>query len=164
MLGQIATSVNHEIRTPLNALYMNLQLIKKALQTPPAERGDQGPGIVERVALIDQEVTRISDILEEFVRYARIAPPNPERPEVCQTWNPRGPKRSTSHHRLRHSSHHHHHHRRPCHCRRWHHPLRQSPCPRPRRHRWTRYSDHPRHPWSPNRSYRWPRPNRRHHW
>ncbi len=77
MLGQIATSVNHEIRTPLNALYMNLQLIKKALQTPPAERGDQGPGIVERVALIDQEVTRISDILEEFVRYARIAPPNP---------------------------------------------------------------------------------------
>ncbi|MDD3528400.1 MAG: ATP-binding protein [Gallionellaceae bacterium] len=76
MLGQIATSVNHEIRTPLNALYMNLQLIARSF----AECGNQcqeRDRIAGRIGLIDREVQRISDMLEEFVRYARIAPPRP---------------------------------------------------------------------------------------
>lgn len=74
MLGQIAASVNHEIRTPLNALYMNVQLVKKALDSCAGDcNGRQD--ITDRIAIVDQEVHRISDILEEFVRYARLAPP-----------------------------------------------------------------------------------------
>ncbi len=77
MLGQIAASVNHEIRTPLNALYMNLQLVKKALDSCAGECGGR-QDIADRIAIIDQEVHRISDMLEEFVRYARLAPPQLE--------------------------------------------------------------------------------------
>ena len=74
MLGQIAASVNHEIRTPLNALYMNLQLVRKGLDIC-AGNCDRRQDIADRIAIIDQEVHRISDMLEEFVRYARLAPP-----------------------------------------------------------------------------------------
>ncbi len=77
MLGQIAASVNHEIRTPLNALYMNLQLVRKALDVCAGDC-DRRQDIADRIAIIDQEVHRISDMLEEFVRYARLAPPQLE--------------------------------------------------------------------------------------
>lgn len=79
MLGQIATSVNHEVRTPLNALSMNVQLIRRMLEQSSAgisnERRTRQNEIMDRIALIDQEVSRISDMLEEFVRYARFSPP-----------------------------------------------------------------------------------------
>jgi signal transduction histidine kinase len=84
MLGQIAASVNHEIRTPLNALYMNLQLIRRAFDTCGGEcsvRGDIG----NRIGVIDREVQRISDMLEEFVRYARFAPPSFGEVDVNRT-------------------------------------------------------------------------------
>jgi signal transduction histidine kinase len=84
MLGQIAASVNHEIRTPLNALYMNLQLIRRAFDTCGGEcsvRGDIG----DRIGVIDREVQRISDMLEEFVRYARFAPPSFGEVDVNRT-------------------------------------------------------------------------------
>ena len=66
-LGQIASSVNHEIKTPLNALSMNLQLLKKDL-TQGVEPG-------ATIALLEGEINRISDLLDEFVNYARFAPP-----------------------------------------------------------------------------------------
>ncbi len=82
MLGQIATSVNHEVRTPLNALYMNVQLIRRALERSSAgvatERRTQQRDVLDRIAMVDREVTRISDMLEEFVHYARLPPPQLE--------------------------------------------------------------------------------------
>ncbi len=75
MLGQIATSVNHEIRTPLNALYLNLQIIGKRLEQGDGDGKSLREGIGARLAVIDREVARISDILEEFVLFARIAAP-----------------------------------------------------------------------------------------
>ncbi len=79
MLGQIATSVNHEVRTPLNALSMNVQLIRRAVETSSAgidiERRARQTEIMSRIALVDREVQRISDMLDEFVRFARFSPP-----------------------------------------------------------------------------------------
>ncbi len=84
MLGQIAASVNHEIRTPLNALYMNLQLIRRAFDACAGECSARGD-IANRIGLIDREVQRISDMLEEFVRYARFAPPSFSEVDVNRT-------------------------------------------------------------------------------
>lgn len=77
LLGQIATSVNHEVRTPLNALYLNVQLIKRHLDNTniPIERRSKHNDLLGRLALVDHEVNRISAMLEEFVNYARFAPP-----------------------------------------------------------------------------------------
>lgn len=75
MLGQIATSVNHEIRTPLNALYMNLQMLEKSFEKCYGFCSHAQEDVITRIALINHEVLRITDILDEFVRYARFAPP-----------------------------------------------------------------------------------------
>lgn len=73
-LGQIATSVNHEIKTPLNSLYLNLQMLRK--KTANRCEGCEAfkDSIGDMVSIIDREVLRINDILDEFVRYARFSP------------------------------------------------------------------------------------------
>ncbi len=75
-LGQIAASVNHEIKTPLNSLYLNLQLLTRKINKYdwPEEKPRQG--LLTVTGVIDNEILRISDILEEFVQYARFAPPD----------------------------------------------------------------------------------------
>lgn len=89
LLGQIATSVNHEIRTPINALSMNVQLLRKMLAAAsngdgngngtaapdPAERRTRQQDILRRIGQVEGEIDRISGMLEEFVHYARMAPP-----------------------------------------------------------------------------------------
>jgi signal transduction histidine kinase len=74
LLGQVATTVNHEIRTPLNTLYMNLQLVRKSFEACIGDCKDKDV-VARRIDVIDREVLRISDMLEEFVRYARLTPP-----------------------------------------------------------------------------------------
>lgn len=89
LLGQIASSVNHEIRTPLNALYLNVQMIRRVMEG--CGKGVNIPSCVAlrddvqaRLALIEGEVHRISEMLEEFVRYARLAPPRMMELEINQ--------------------------------------------------------------------------------
>ncbi len=78
-LGQIATTVNHEIRTPLNSLYLNLQLLRKKINKFE-NQDDQGikNNMYGLTLSIEGEITRINEILEEFVRYARFSPPELE--------------------------------------------------------------------------------------
>ena len=75
-LGQIAASVNHEIKTPLNSLYLNLQLLTRKINK--LETGDDKgkDALLNVTSVIDDEIQRISEILEEFVQYARFAPPD----------------------------------------------------------------------------------------
>jgi signal transduction histidine kinase len=75
-LGQIATSVNHEIKTPLNSLYMNLQLLTKQIKQCDASDEQSKDTMYSLISIIDGEITRINGILEEFVKYARFAPPD----------------------------------------------------------------------------------------
>ena len=78
-LGQIAATVNHEIRTPLNSLYLNLQLLRKKINSYDDK---DNAGIKDNMfgltLSIEGEITRINEILEEFVRYARFSPPELE--------------------------------------------------------------------------------------
>lgn len=74
-LGQVATSVNHEIKTPLNALSMNLQLLRKDKERCCSGCDSATSRMDKTIRIIAQETARISDILDEFVRYARFSPP-----------------------------------------------------------------------------------------
>lgn len=75
-LGQMATAVNHEIKTPLNSLYMNLQLLTKKIKKIELAEEATRDGMLNVTTIIDKEIVRINEILEEFVKYARFAPPN----------------------------------------------------------------------------------------
>jgi len=74
-LGQIAASVNHEIKTPLNSLYLNLQLLTRKINKVEFAEEKTRTGLLTVTTVIDNEIQRISEILEEFVQYARFAPP-----------------------------------------------------------------------------------------
>lgn len=74
-LGQIAASVNHEIKTPLNSLYLNLQLLTRKINKLEGCDEKGRDGLLGVTTVIDSEIIRISEILEEFVQYARFAPP-----------------------------------------------------------------------------------------
>jgi len=75
-LGQIAASVNHEIKTPLNSLYLNLQLLTRKINKYDWPEEKHREGLLSVASTIDKEIIRISEILEEFVQYARFAPPD----------------------------------------------------------------------------------------
>ena len=81
-LGQIATSVNHEIKTPLNSLYMNLQLLTKQVKKCDKEDEETKTNMLSVASVIDSEITRINGILDEFVKYARFAPPDLKRSDL----------------------------------------------------------------------------------
>lgn len=75
-LGQIATSVNHEIKTPLNVLYMNLQLLIRKINKCDIVENELKKGMLDLTGIINGEITRINEIIEEFVKYARFPAPN----------------------------------------------------------------------------------------
>lgn len=81
-LGQIATTVNHEIKTPLNALSLNLQLLIKKITKSIVTEEKSKQGMLTLTEIINNEVSRINEIIEEFVKYARFPAPDMKPNEV----------------------------------------------------------------------------------
>lgn len=69
-LGLLAAGVAHEIRTPLTAIKAALYLQKKKFQTGSSER--------DNVEVVEREILRLERIVNDFIRFARPAEPQPE--------------------------------------------------------------------------------------
>ncbi len=67
VLGSLAANLAHEIRNPLNALSLNLELLDEELDG----RGSE----VETVGFARREAGRLSRLVNDFLVYARPAPP-----------------------------------------------------------------------------------------
>lgn len=68
-LSQLAGGLAHEIRNPLSTLSLNLDLLAEDFQdaeTPRERRAGQ------RIARLKREARRLHDILENFLRFARL--------------------------------------------------------------------------------------------
>lgn len=72
MLGRMAAAVTHEIKTPLNSLAINFQILQRQLQEL---KEPNISSISESLSTIDLEVSRINQVLEDFVAYARFPEP-----------------------------------------------------------------------------------------
>lgn len=81
-LGRIATAVNHEIKTPLNVLYMNLQLLIRKINKCDMGAHQLKNDMLELTRIIDNEISRINEIIEEFVKYARFPTPNFKKNDI----------------------------------------------------------------------------------
>lgn len=75
-LGSLAANLAHEIRNPLNALSINLELLEEDIGCRQAGS--------DTVALARREVSRLSRLVNEFLVYARPAPPTLEECDAAQ--------------------------------------------------------------------------------
>jgi signal transduction histidine kinase len=71
-IGQIATGVTHEIKTPLNSLAVNIQMLLRDIKD---KCGPDECKFYEVASLIQCEIKRINNILDNFVGFAKFPEP-----------------------------------------------------------------------------------------
>lgn len=76
-LTLLAAGVAHEIGNPLNSLHIHLQLIERELADLPEERRE---ALKELIDVAQREVTRLDQIITQFLRAIR-----PQRPDLQRT-------------------------------------------------------------------------------
>ncbi len=72
-IGRLAAQITHEVRNPLNAIGLNLELLE--------EDTEQLPNATEALAVLHatmEEVERLTQITEEYLRFAALPPPRLE--------------------------------------------------------------------------------------
>jgi signal transduction histidine kinase len=67
-VGTLAAGLSHEIKNPLNAASLQLTVLERRLRRL-SPRGL--PGLLEPLSLVQQEIRRLTDIVEEFLAFAR---------------------------------------------------------------------------------------------
>lgn len=78
--GQIASHITHEIRNPLSSISLNTELLEEEL-----ESGMDGDRLGEARNLcraMRREVDRLTEITEEYLRFARLPKPRLQREEL----------------------------------------------------------------------------------
>jgi signal transduction histidine kinase/putative methionine-R-sulfoxide reductase with GAF domain len=73
-LGQLAAGIAHEIRNPLTSINI---LIHSLTENLPSEKGHW-----EDLKVIEEEIHRINEILDQFLRFAKPSPPILEKAEI----------------------------------------------------------------------------------
>jgi len=70
LMGRLAASVAHELRGPLNTIFLHTDLLEEELQQPSPDSQAQ---FADSVAEIKTEVTRLHDLIEDYLSLARLA-------------------------------------------------------------------------------------------
>jgi two-component system sensor histidine kinase HydH len=73
-LGQLAAGIAHEIRNPLTSINILIHSLTDNLPDENAHRED--------LKVIEEEINRINEIVDQFLRFARPAPPLLEKAEI----------------------------------------------------------------------------------
>src|SRR5260221_1758540 len=68
-IAQLAGGLAHEIRNPLSTMGLNLDLLAEEFPSPETPRERR---IVQKIERLRRETHRLQDILEDFLRFARV--------------------------------------------------------------------------------------------
>ena len=68
-IAQLAGGLAHEIRNPLSTMRLNLDLLAEDFPNPETARDRR---IVQKIDRLRRESIRLQDILEDFLRFARV--------------------------------------------------------------------------------------------
>jgi two-component system sensor histidine kinase HydH len=78
-LGQLAAGIAHEIRNPLTSINILIHSLTVNLPPETAHRED--------LKVIEEEIQRINEIVEQFLRFARPAPPLFKETEIATVFD-----------------------------------------------------------------------------
>ncbi len=73
-LGQLAAGIAHEIRNPLTSINILIHALRESLSSQNSHRED--------LKVIEEEINRINEIVDQFLRFARPSPPLLEKTEI----------------------------------------------------------------------------------
>jgi len=73
-LGQLAAGIAHEIRNPLTSINILIHSLREKLPPHNSQRQD--------LQVIEEEIHRINEIVDQFLRFAKPAPPSFEKTDV----------------------------------------------------------------------------------
>ncbi len=68
-IAQLAGGLAHEIRNPLSTMSLNLDLLAEEFQHPEDQRQRR---VLQKIERLRRESQRLQDILENFLRFARV--------------------------------------------------------------------------------------------
>jgi two-component system sensor histidine kinase HydH len=68
-IAELAGGLAHEIRNPLSTMSLNLDLLAEDFENPETQRDRR---IRQKIDRIRQQTDRLQDILEDFLRFARV--------------------------------------------------------------------------------------------
>lgn len=78
-IGRLAAQITHEIRNPLSSIGLNIELLEDDIPHLPEERRSEARAIL---AAVGNEVERLAQITEGYLRYARLPAPTPVAGDV----------------------------------------------------------------------------------
>lgn len=73
-----ASALAHEIKNPLNTMKINLQLLEEEWQ----QNNVSNEKLQKRFNVLNKEILRLEQILNDFLRYARLPKPNFEKYDI----------------------------------------------------------------------------------
>jgi PAS domain S-box-containing protein len=76
-VGTLAAGLAHEIRNPLNGAQLHLTFLERGLR-----RQDDDPEALEAVRVVGSEIQRLSNLVNEFLDFARPKPLDRRRTEI----------------------------------------------------------------------------------
>jgi two-component system NtrC family sensor kinase len=78
--GQIASHITHEIRNPLSSISLNTELLEEELEQ--ALEGQKAEDARNICQAMQREIDRLTDITEEYLRFARLPRPHLETEDL----------------------------------------------------------------------------------
>lgn len=78
-LGQLAAGIAHEIRNPLTSINILIHSLTESLPPETSHRED--------LKVIEEEIQRINEIVEQFLRFAKPAPPLFKETEIAPVFD-----------------------------------------------------------------------------
>lgn len=78
-IGRLAAQITHEIRNPLSSIGLNIELLEDDIPYLPPERRAEARAVLGAVG---NEVERLAQITEGYLRYARLPAPTPVAGDV----------------------------------------------------------------------------------
>jgi len=79
-----AGALAHEIKNPLNTMRLNVDLLKEDWEQSADSPSESAK---RRLGTLDREIGRLEEILNDFLRYARLPKPNPEKTNIAMLLN-----------------------------------------------------------------------------